>query len=156
MKSAQYWAGYFDARMKDNDFDLDDVINIIVDIQNDATLGMVPSTPTAKKSGTPSQKTTKMLTCNPVYPTLTYKTSTEYTLYWKNQCKNFTAQAPNNNNYLSEEAEIKVIGYIIRIGFQAKEPMIWVRECQNKWVLQPKNEWKDDTTTGDIYSGNAD
>jgi len=144
MKSAQYCLGYWDrAKELKLDYNLN---NLIVDIQNDAIRG-VGSTPVAKKSGTLPERNTAKAAPATLDPTLAYNGSNLYVVEWDGYSEVFAAEPPNVNKYLSQEAESKVVTKLFALGFRTTQPMIWVGEGRNKWVLVPRNEWKDDTTS---------
>jgi hypothetical protein len=144
MKSAQYWLGYWDrAKELKLDYNLN---NLIVDIQNDAIRG-VGSTPVAKKSGTLPERNTAKAAPATLDPILAYNGSNLYVVEWDGYSEVFAAEPPNVNKYLSEQAETKAISALFVSGFRPVQPMIWVGEGRNKWVLVPRNEWKDDTTS---------
>lgn len=153
MKSAQYWLGYWDrAREISADYSM---LSLIVDIQNDAIRG-VGSTPVNKKSSTPLKQKTAKVAPATLDPILTYTADDIYIVEWDGYSEVFAADSPNGANYPSKQAGTEAIAVLSESGFRPAQPMIWVRQSENRWMLVPQNEWKDDTVAGDIYSGNAD
>ena len=143
MKGAQYWLGYWErAREISADYSM---LSLIVDIQNDAIRG-VGSTPVNKKSSTPlKQKTAKAAPAS-LDPILTYTAAGLYIVEWDGYSEVFAADSPNFNNSPSKQAVTKAIAVLSVSGFRPVQPLIWVRQWANRWVLVPRNEWKDDTT----------
>lgn len=106
----------------------------------------VGSTPVNKKSSTPlKQKTAKAAPAS-LNPILTYTAASLYIVEWDGYSEVFAADSPNSNNYLSKQAETKAIAVLSVSGFRPAQPLIWVRQWENRWMLVPQNEWKDDTT----------
>ena len=154
MKNAQYWLGYWE-RAKELSVDSHDVLTLITNIQNDA-IGIGDSTPVAKKSGTLPERNVAKAAPARLDPVLEHWDSGFYTLNYKSQDANFDDELPFARNCLPQSVKDRVIAKLFAMGFRATQPMLWVAEGRHKWVLVPQNEWKNDTVTGDIYSGNAD
>jgi hypothetical protein len=147
MKSAIYWTGFWDAR-KSATYEL---IDLIVDIQNDALHGTggtpadeLSSTPSANKSATPDRKNEAKQDLRNT-PILVYSDILEYSLFWGNTVEPISGEKPIASNRFPKRVEAKVRAALFLMGFRATEPVLWINTDANRWVLVPRNEWKDDT-----------